>query len=111
MPHKDIEARRRYMREWQQKNRDKTREYQRKWRKEREDPEKLKARKKRFAQKHPDKVRHWSSVTYRRWLLKQYNITEDDYANCLIRQNHCCAICKEDFDSCPNQQDIKLEYI
>lgn len=97
------EHKKRYLKEWRTKNKDKEKVTARKW--ALKNPEKLRAKKKRQRLKYPEKGAERS----RRWhlknrskalaaarsclLRKNYGITPEEYQRILLSQNGVCAIC------------------
>lgn len=68
----------------------------------------------KYAQKNREKNKAYlkkyyteNKQAYRRYLLlKKYGITENDYTNLLIKQNHRCAICQRHESDCAKGRHI-----
>ena len=49
----------------------------------------------RWAEKHPDHYREHNRLARRRHILREYGITEAEYAALSLKQGGVCAICKK----------------
>jgi len=78
MPHKDLETRREY-----------AREYQRAWAKK--NPEKKRAYEKTARLRHPEK---WRAKARRQAVRRKYGIEQSDYDRMFEEQGGVCKICK-----------------
>ena len=86
-----------YNRMWKQRHKEYVREYQKKWRAEHK--EELQAYTKNYYQIHKKEHKEYMKEYHRPyWLKSEYNLTPEQYADMLTKQNNRCAICGEPLD-------------
>jgi hypothetical protein len=73
---------------WKQNNKEKQKQYSKNHKAKYPNSSKLKQD--RFKKNNPGR----QSMLYRKYMLKRYNLTLEDYEKMLKEQNECCAICK-----------------
>lgn len=93
MPHRDLEAKRKYFQEYYQKNKERLGEYRRAYR--RANP----ILEVGWQSKYRDK-----GIEERRWaaILRRYDLTKEDFDRMLVKQGGKCACCGEVFSKTPH---------
>lgn len=92
MPYKDPEIRRAYLKQWQERNRERQAEYRRNWQRENRDHRIAYSRSYYAArvQRDPEGVR---ATKHREWLSSKYRLTKAQYDALVETQGNRCAVC------------------
>jgi hypothetical protein len=95
-----------YAKEWHQKNKERYNKKAREWqqRDRAENGDKVRLRAKNYRNANKDRIAEWKRRAYAanqtgeraRRVLRQYNVTPEQYTELLANQNGCCAVCKCD---------------